>query len=256
VSRYYEIDGNKYRSVTTILGVIGKGALTNWYAKLAAERAVFAEQEWHAIQQELGDDEAVRFISSAANIERDVAALRGSAVHDLIEHYPDFDRGLFEWYIERLNALKPVDREHRDFIEAAYGHFVEWWEGQDAVFVEREFCVYDPEMGYAGTADALVRFDDGLCLLDVKTSKGVYNPYALQLAAYLYADRKAVGSFDKGWTDAGENPALQAERAGIIQVRPDGVKWYGLDDARDFLLPLFRNCVALDEFNRRKDVWG
>jgi len=40
---------------------------------------------------------------------------------------------------------------------------------------------------YAGTVDATAIIDDKLCVIDFKTSKKIYKPYHLQVAAYAHA---------------------------------------------------------------------
>ena len=73
--------------------------------------------------------------------------------------------------------------------------------------------------GYAGTYDLLMMIDQELWLIDIKTGKRIdYPEYALQLAAYRWADSIIL----EGNPLQYEMPNV--ERTGILHLRPDTYK--------------------------------
>jgi hypothetical protein len=68
--------------------------------------------------------------------------------------------------------------------------FQDWWNESGLKVVRSEQPVWDIELGYAGTVDVIVEAPDGsLGILDVKSSKSVYDTHHLQVAAYMHAAR-------------------------------------------------------------------
>jgi hypothetical protein len=67
--------------------------------------------------------------------------------------------------------------------------YLDWLATSKAEILATEFQCWNLGIGYAGTADLLVRFpDQSIWLVDLKTGKGVYGEHALQLLAYLMAE--------------------------------------------------------------------
>jgi hypothetical protein len=72
-----------------------------------------------------------------------------------------------------------------DSAQGPYGRFVEFWEGNGFALLASELQSVSEKYRYGGTIDVLFRDDDGkLCLLDIKTSKRVYDEHLFQLSAY------------------------------------------------------------------------
>ena len=65
--------------------------------------------------------------------------------------------------------------------------FTEFWNTHKPELIVSEYHLFSDEYKYAGTADLIVRIDDKLWLLDIKTSNSLYTSYNLQLAAYVIA---------------------------------------------------------------------
>jgi hypothetical protein len=61
--------------------------------------------------------------------------------------------------------------------------------------IASEKLVYSSDHGYAGTADLVGTLNGQLALLDIKTGRGVYPEYKLQLAAYAVAWGEMKGHF-------------------------------------------------------------
>jgi len=66
----------------------------------------------------------------------------------------------------------------------SYAAFQEWFDQSRIALVETEMHLVSPEYRFGGTPDAVGRSKGNLCLLDWKTSRGIYAEYLIQLAAY------------------------------------------------------------------------
>jgi hypothetical protein len=187
--RFYEIDGRRYPSVTTILSAISKPALVPWAAN--AERAAVSEAaadlyaQWaqQTTRTPLPRSWFHTTLLSALGPLRAhqkqlvVAGDLGSETHRLIE-----------WAIRmRLGAAagpEPV-------VSAAARHGFEVFDRWAAsvqlkpILVER--CVYSTAHGYAGTLDLLARVNGQLTVIDMKTSRAIYGEALVQVAAYRQA---------------------------------------------------------------------
>ncbi len=166
----YKVDGEKVAGVTTVLNVIDKPALRNWYAEQAAKRAV---DEWDELAL-LPVSQRLERIRYGARDTTAAAALRGTQIHALGD---------------KLARGEEVDvpDEHRGPVEA-YARWLDLWE-VETIASETPLC--STKYGFAGTADLWGRvgkLDNAVCLLDVKTGKGIYDEVGLQLAAYRYTD--------------------------------------------------------------------
>jgi len=146
---YVTPEGNKYPSVTTMLGHKEKPWLKSW-------------------QTMLGDKKA------AAETKR--CADRGTTIHKLVElylnnePYPDFTRGYKSEYIAGFNQLK-LRLNKIDNIRA------------------QEVQLYSDNLQLAGTVDCIGEYEGELCVIDFKTSnnnksKDMIEDYFLQCTAY------------------------------------------------------------------------
>lgn len=119
-------------------------------------------------------DVTEKWLKEASNRERDVAADRGTEVHNLAERLSN-------------GEILTVPEELAEYIRS-WQQFRNDWQIR---IVATEFTVFNPEHNYAGTGDLLFRSDMhpelGLILGDYKTSKsGIWPDIALQLAALKY----------------------------------------------------------------------
>jgi ATP-dependent exoDNAse (exonuclease V) beta subunit len=109
------------------------------------------------------------------------AAQIGTIVHNWIE-------SAIEYKMSGGTAPKvPKGNEVRNCIKA----YKAWSRERKPVWLAAEQKVYYHDPGgvncYAGTVDALAEIDGKLCIIDFKTSKKIYKPYHLQVAAYAQA---------------------------------------------------------------------
>lgn len=195
----HPITGAQYPSVTTVLGVVGKGdALKHWAALQVAQYAVSNIDTWRNLDAAAAVDllkrEPLRFLDKAAN--------RGTDVHAIAETYAKTGT-MPEWADEisgYVNGLRAFFTDHQP----------------EPVVVEG--TVFNTTIGYAGSFDLICRlpvYGNRICILDYKTSKAIYPDVAAQLAAYANAEHW----FDD--TDK-QNPMPDIEHGVAVRLAADG----------------------------------
>lgn len=208
--------------VTSVVGMLPKGFLKFWAAKLVAETAVdnFGTL---ASMVAAGDREgAIDYLKRAPVRDTGEAADLGSEVHDLVER------------IARGQDVGPVHPDLAPYVEA-YEAFLSDFEPE---FLLMEETVWNEEYGYAGSFDAIARFGDEVVILDYKTTRsGVYPETALQLTAYARAEYvlKADGSRK-------DIPSIDA--GAVVHLRPEGYQ----------VVPVFLTDEAFDVFLALRQV--
>lgn len=145
----YLLEGNPVPGVTTVLGMLNKPALLYW--------------AWDLGQKGIDYRKA-----------KDAAADVGTITHWLIEcHLKGFEPDTSEF--------APADLSKA---ENAVIKFMTWWDMQGFAVIESETQIVSHD-GYGGTLDIIARDREGkICLVDLKTSKGIYDEYWTQVAAY------------------------------------------------------------------------
>lgn len=180
--RYYTWEGRELPSVTTVRRLAGiPHPLAQWQISQVINRAT--TEHWSLIKmltrprrprervlEKNRREEAGKWLRRAVTEERDVAAALGIAVHDA--------------------AAQGLDPETVDpAVRPRLLQFRSWLATAQPEIIATEFQCWNLTVGYAGTADLLVRLLDGtLCLIDLKTGKGTYAEHALQLIAYRNAE--------------------------------------------------------------------
>jgi len=163
----YHINGKEYVRVTATLGVIAKQRLLNWMGRI-------------------GKKEAEKILSSRQTI--------GTVIHKLIENTLDGNEvPLYEYESEIQNSINK---------------FYMFKEDAELKPVALEQPIWSNEYGYAGTIDYLGYYKSPLkffkrkkpkfldlsyVIIDWKTSKGIYETYGLQVAAYAHAITELTG---------------------------------------------------------------
>jgi len=221
-SRFYDIDGKLYPSVTTILKVIAKPALVNWAARLERDMLVKAAADLYEdlpiaapkMMRQVYEETLARRIGKE---QAHAKALRkagdtGTAVHALIE-----------WNMRRelLQKVGPEPKVDPDGMRS-FAAYEEWRQRANLAPVLVEQVVYSKRYAYAGTLDwageldepnfAVCRYCEGIgmtdnhvtgaveCVVckgtgrsrifavgDYKTGKGIYAESLLQNAALVHA---------------------------------------------------------------------
>lgn len=156
IRHYTTPEGNDYPSITTVLGHREKIWLKDWRESLGEEKA---------------DKETER------------CALRGTAVHELVEKYlnneQDFTRGYKPEYVRGFNQLKPYLNKITN-IRA------------------QEVALHSDLLGIAGRCDCVGEFHKLMSIIDFKTSNNykdreMIEDYYLQCTAYAIMWHERTG---------------------------------------------------------------
>jgi hypothetical protein len=181
-SGYWNASGGRLPSVTTILSRFkDSGALMKWAYTTGRDHGRL-EAQGHVVPTSLYD-----VSGKAADI--------GTAAHAMVE--ASINGGDPET-CETLLSLLPSDQEKA---RNAYRTYLDWAGMSKLEIVEQEMYMVSEVHQYGGTPDAIGVVNGQLCLVDWKTSNGVYGDYLLQLAAYRqlweenHPDRPLVGGF-------------------------------------------------------------
>jgi hypothetical protein len=155
----YYIDGVRVPGVTTILSRFKEsGGLIHWAWKLGID----------------GKD---------YRAERDAAADAGTIAHALVEQYI---------HDEKPTVPAGTDKEVAKKARRAFKSYLEWEKRTQLEILEdktfgrcTEVSLTSKSLMVGGTIDAIGVIEGRVCLLDWKSSNGVYCDYILQLAAYV-----------------------------------------------------------------------
>ena len=175
--------GLPVRGVTSVLKVLNKPALIQWSANMAASYVLEnlpAENDLSMIEKICHEAKTAhrRFTKDAADI--------GTAVHKFAENTLRDGKA----------PTTPKDEKTANGCKA----FLEWFQAHKIEPIHLEQMVFHPDWWYAGTADFYGKIDGGLCVLDFKTSSGLYIEHILQIAAYTAAlERMFDTKIEGGW---------------------------------------------------------
>lgn len=126
---------------------------------------------------------------------RDKAADIGTAAHSMVE------ARINQQDPEAVLGLTGLDFEGLSRARNAFRQYEKWASMSNLAVLHQEFPMVSEVYRFGGTPDAIGTVNGELCLVDWKTSNGVYADYLLQLAAYrilweeLNPDKPLVGGF-------------------------------------------------------------
>lgn len=171
VGHRYQVNGVEVMGVTTALSVISKPALIQWGINEALK---FIKEEIKAgvSYDEIKLNDILTKAKVAHRRKKEEAADFGTMVHNWIEEY-----------IKGKNP-KPLVNE---LLKSACDTFVKWAIDNKVVFTASEKVIYSKKHNYAGTCDFTCEIEGKKYVGDLKTSKGIYDEYALQTSAYKLA---------------------------------------------------------------------
>ena len=189
-------------SVTTILKMINKPAIPQWYAdQVAARVAAFPD----AILTRT-EAEAFNFFRWAGSNALKEAGELGDKLHGFIERdllgepHPD------EWIDERDKQLRDL------WTDLRWSHTIEP--------LHLEVTAWSHKHGYAGTVDGIGYLDGKLTLWDNKTSRNLWDEHKEQLAALGNADELLIEVEPLTWQRL-DMPSI--EQYAILHIRPDDI---------------------------------
>ena len=175
--------------VTSILRVLDKPALVQWAANSAVE---YIYTGWrNAMESDDGILEPTAFAAlcqEAKTAHRKISKAAtdiGSVVHKFAEQV----------LVDSRSAM-PSDSQAAQGAAA----FLEWFHAHTIEPIHIERMVFSRTHFYAGTVDLFGKIDGELCVLDFKTSGGLYLEMPLQLAAYAVAlEEETQERIDNSW---------------------------------------------------------
>ena len=205
-------NGEKVPGVTTITGRFKDSGGLLWWAFEQGKAAERGE------------------ISSLYD-KRDEAAEAGTLAHAMVEaHINDEPQPDLSQYPETIIQQA----------KQGYENYLQWEENNKIVVVEQEMELVSEKYRYGGCPDA-IGFDslNRLCLIDWKTSNGVYADYLMQVAAYrqLWEENNPQQPITGGFHLC----RFSKENADFVHHY-----WSNLDDAWE-MFKLLRKAYDLDK---------
>lgn len=178
----YYVAGKRKSGVTTFLGIKDKSkGLTAWTRdtigqhlldKIAGKKKVTAEDVLEAMAQ--------------PEIFKQRAADLGTRIHDWCERYIKHKLGR-----EGFKTMPDMPEEKE--VQMGAAAFLQWEAEHKVKFEESEQLIFSKKHDYVGQLDIRARVDGKLCLIDLKSSNGLYNEVRMQTAAYVMADQEESG---------------------------------------------------------------
>src|SRR6266576_3991208 len=199
--RYYESEGKKLPSVTTLLNIIAKPALVHWAAKIERELVLSASVDYYRelaeaspescgfylqhLEQRIGRSRAhQRVLSEAGEI--------GNQAHARIEYELQTELGI-QCEFDMPTITHPAAQQ-------AYDAWQYWRDQTNMRPIAIEQVIVSDKYGYAGTLDLLAEVSGVISVLDWKTGKAIYAEAFLQNAAYRQAVREmGIGDPKQGF---------------------------------------------------------
>jgi len=176
--RYY-VNGKPKTGVTTYIGIKDKSrALMSWKGSRVVDYLL------RKLKKGEIDERAVCIASYIDEIEKEEAADLGSSIHEWCEHYINFKIG-------KEKAMPEMPEEKA--IQVGVNAFLDWEKEFKIKFLSSERVVYSRKHDYIGKMDIEAKIDKDLCLVDLKSSNGLYNGVNLQTSGYVKADEEESG---------------------------------------------------------------
>lgn len=240
-------------SVTGVLGVKGKPALTGWAAKKSLE---YVRKKLGTYESKLGappftvdTKEIYSWLDEAADSWNESQETTiGSLAHRVFEAEVKFRAGLGPQ--PRLPIVyDPLTMPEftEAMIEAANASIRAGFKFIDEHQIEPlllERVLWSPTTGTIGTTDFIGKIDGKLCVADWKTSKRIYAEYRIQLAKYaqMYYEEFRTLPLTR-W-------AINTKKDGGLEHAVYEVDSYQSD------LDAFDACQVLYNFNREHDEYS
>lgn len=182
-SHQYWVNGKRKSGVTTYIGIMDKSrALMSWKGDRTVNFLL------NALEKGEITEEIICAASYIDEIEKEEASRLGTAAHDWAEKF--INHGLGKGDMPEMPEEKAV--------QIAASAFMEWAEEHEVKFVSSERIVYSKKHDFIGKMDIEGKIDGKLCLIDLKTSNGLYNSVRMQTAAYAMADMEESARKYKG----------------------------------------------------------
>jgi len=190
-------DKSVFPSVTAAIGVIDKSRpLIYWAVGLTKD---FLLGNLQALIDDTKGDKIASLIEEAVkqhSIKKQQAADIGTQVHDWVEKF-----------IKAKTKKDWPEIPKEPQVYNGISAFLKWVDEYEVKFISSEKHIYSKKYKYAGIMDAEAIIKRKLCVIDFKTSKGIYPEMFFQVAAYQaaaeeesgkeYSGNKWLARFDK-----------------------------------------------------------
>lgn len=186
----YFVDGKIVPGVTGVMEIINKPALVGWAAKMCSEFLLRNLKPGQPLD-EIEITTLANQMKRAHRVHADRAADIGSLAHLYIENVIKYRLG-----INLIPPVSPVNEEAKNCIAA----FTAWVSANQVKWIASEAKIYSRTFFYAGTLDIDAEINGERCIVDIKTSNGIWPEYLLQTAAYQQAREEELGvQYDARW---------------------------------------------------------
>lgn len=170
--------------VTTILGVLEKGALIRWAEARGAEGAfrAIARGDLSLESDPVDAIETVRALGLGADAAKQKGADRGLDIHSALEYWVEHGD---------LPPASDLSLDSRPYLRG----LAKWLVKADPTPIRSEQVVCHPEHGYAGRMDLWCEIGGLTAIVDPKTNEKCvsYDSHHLQLAGYRLAEEFITG---------------------------------------------------------------
>jgi hypothetical protein len=171
VRHHYTVAGKTVDGCTSILGVINKPALVAWSANMAA-KFIDANLE---VNKPIDEIEKLKLVNGCKTAHRSFK-----------EQAADIGKLFHAWADDYAQGKNPAMPTNPMLLKAVEQYLI-WIKENKVVFKDSEKVVYSKKYNYAGTLDIVAEVNGKLCIIDLKTSSGIWDEYLLQVAAYKWA---------------------------------------------------------------------
>lgn len=241
VGGQYQTPDGRFPRVTSVLKVLGLGAdmLQDWAARVEREACVDAAVETF-LRTEI--DDPATFANAmleqlgaplAHTVRKEAAGDLGTSVHEKVCWW-------HQWQLGQHGKASPEPSLPPEG-ERAFGAYQTWWNRSGLRVLRVEQPIWNKQFGFAGTMDVVAEDKDGhQGLVDLKTSKHLYDKFHLQCAGYLMAGRRWA---PLKWALLVRLPKTLDDQK-PVEVRPLG-KMYDRTLTEEQLMASFAHTVAL-----------
>jgi len=179
-------------SVTSALDAgVSKPFLIGWAAKVTAQKAIDDHDIIGAMLAKGDERGAIEYVKRARFGDSGTKADRGTIVHSALESYlagRTVEQEAIEAQLKEARVPLNMWKSTSSMVAA----LMEFLADEEPEVYWSESTVYSRQHGYAGTADLIGKMRVGgtvkPVVIDVKTSKAIYDETAAQLVAYARAD--------------------------------------------------------------------
>lgn len=194
IKHVYTLDDKPLKGITSVLGVISKPALYQWYANMVIEY----------IKNKCAKDDKGCFMvlpevlekaRTSANQKKDDSADIGTIAHKMVELFVNAKIQGKTIIVHIMDAVKDVEVELKkeivlttkdeEMIKIMFQNFMNWNTQNNPEYLYSEKKMYSEKVWVAGTVDLIFKMNGKTYIGDVKTYSGIYDrtPF-LQCAGY------------------------------------------------------------------------